>query len=107
MFRFLTKSSEIKLAWEPLSNSVSILVCLETTLIWKSSFIVSSSWVTLEQLEELVFAMFLPFKLIDVTFVLSLESKTKSCSMIAQVSPFSLDLSLFGFNSGWSCQQWS
>ena len=40
---YLRKSLEIKLACDPISKSVSILVCLETTLIWKISILVSSS----------------------------------------------------------------
>ena len=77
------------------------------TLTLKSSILVSSSCVTMEHLEEIFISMFLPFKPIIVILVSSHGSEHKSCSMTATFFPFSLALSLFGFNSRWSCQQWS
>jgi hypothetical protein len=40
---FLTSSSDINFTWEPVSNGVSILVCLDTTHILNNSFLFHSS----------------------------------------------------------------
>ena len=114
---FLTKSLDIKFSCEPLSNNVSTLVCLEMTLTWNSSILLSSLGAYMWQLEilELDLVSFsFPFKFfsaIAMIFVSSPESDPRSFSAIATIFPFScafsLALKIYGFNSGWSFQQWS
>ena len=51
---FLTKSSEIKFDYDPLSNNASIFVWFEITLTWNNSILDSSFGVLLWLYEELV-----------------------------------------------------
>ena len=45
---FLTINSKTKLTWEPGSNSVSIFVCLDTTIIWNTPILsFSLTWALL------------------------------------------------------------
>ena len=102
---FLTKSSEINFSCDPLSKSVSILVCLDMTLTWNSFILSSSFGVFMWQFDVLVlglvsiYFLFMFFNPMVVILVSSPESDPKSCWDIVAVFCFPLLLGFFGLNS--------
>ena len=78
-FKLLTMFSKMRFAWEPLSKRVSIFLCYEITLMWKSYILFFSFGVSLCKFDVLVLAMdSFPFIPMDVILVSSPESDPKT-----------------------------
>ena len=109
---FMTKSSEINFSCDPLSNNVSISVCLDMTLTWNNSIFSSSFGAFMWQFDVLVLGLvsiYFPFMFFNPMAVIldsSPESDPKSCWVVAAIFCFPLLLGFFGLNSRCNFQQW-
>jgi hypothetical protein len=76
---FFTTSSDTRLSCDQLSTRVSILTCFVMTLMWKSSFLLSSTISDLGELELVLTIEDIPRTPMGVIIVSSPESDPRFC----------------------------